>query len=60
MAGYRQITPWGRRSVWEAVMKYRQVGLTRRLRQRRYEFILAAIITVVALIALINSAAGLI
>ncbi len=39
-------------------MKYRQVALTRRLRQRRYEFILAAIITVVAIIALINSAAG--
>jgi hypothetical protein len=41
-------------------MRHRQVGLTRRLRQRRYEFILAAVITVVALIALINSAAGLI
>ena len=39
-------------------MKYRQVALTRRLCQRRYEFILAAAITVVAVIALVNSVAG--
>jgi hypothetical protein len=39
-------------------MRHRQVGLARRLRQCRFEFILAAVITVVTVIALLNSVAG--
>ena len=39
-------------------MKPRQIELAKRLRQRRYEFILAAAITAVALLALVNTTIG--